>query len=82
MKSNCYNFKGNEKRRAGFIADEVEKIIPTIATAESMNYLELIPYLVGCIQTLNTEMLNIRGCIQTLNTEMNMLKKELREKKS
>jgi hypothetical protein len=55
IKSYCYNFKGNKKIRAGFIADEVQKIIPTIATPKSINYLELIPYLVGSIQKLNNE---------------------------
>ena len=55
MKSYSYNFKGNEKIRTGFIADEVSNIFPTIATSKTVNYIDIIPHMACAIQELQAE---------------------------
>jgi hypothetical protein len=61
-----YSFKNdtNKKEHYGFIAQDVEKVYPSLVTCEkignedgmkSVNYIELIPFLVAKIQDLQQE---------------------------
>lgn len=55
-----YRFKGNDKtQRIGLISQEVKQVIPNIVhtqgTTEKINYLEIIPLLIGSIKELKEE---------------------------
>jgi hypothetical protein len=55
-----YKFKGNDKtQRIGLISQEVKEVIPNIVNTEGItekiNYLELIPLLIGSIKELKEE---------------------------
>jgi hypothetical protein len=57
LKPKSYKFKGKSKTRFGLISQEVQKIFPELVSDaphdyQTMNYLDLIPHLVGCIQNL------------------------------
>ena len=60
LKPKQYNYKENEKLHFGFIAEDVEKIYPTLVsnrneTEKSLNYLEIIPLLVNKIKDLQNQ---------------------------
>ena len=54
-----YNFKGNKNKKAGFIAQEVEQVIPSIVSDndkyKAIAETKIIAYLVGAIQEFNVE---------------------------
>jgi hypothetical protein len=54
-----YRFKTQTKTRYGVIAQEIEKILPSLVTYNNeqaaVNYLELIPFLIGSIKELKEQ---------------------------
>jgi hypothetical protein len=57
---------GSRNQEPGFIAEDVEKIIPNVITykdgkAEGITYTKIIAYLVESIKSLNNEIKEIKG---------------------
>ena len=66
MNPKTYRFKGNDtKTRIGLISQEVKKVLPNLVhtqegKTESVNYLELIPLLIGSIKELQEEIEDLK----------------------
>ena len=64
LEPKSYRFKGNPKKRYGLVSQEVKEVIPDVVKVgcltEGVNYLELIPFLIGSIQKLETEVRELR----------------------
>lgn len=59
LRPKAYVFKGNQKRRFGLISQEAKRVLPDVVDQsgpfEKINYIDLIPHLIGCIQALKAE---------------------------
>jgi hypothetical protein len=59
-----YRFNDSDKERYGFISQEVKHILPECVNSdgkyESLNYVDMIPILVGAIQSLQNEVKNLK----------------------
>lgn len=66
-----YMFKGTHKVRFGLISQEVKEILPDLVNAEGpfekINYMDLIPHLVGCIQGLYSDVQKLRLQVKQLS---------------
>ncbi len=71
-----------EKRNVGFIAQEVEKIIPEIVIKDdslggySMSYSGVIPYLVEALKEQQKQIETLQNVILTMEEELSSLKKQ------
>lgn len=87
---NPVSFTMKDKLRFGFIAQEVQKILPEIVyKAENsdyltVNYTEIIPFLVKAIQkqkeqidSMNSEIQEQKKLIDSMNSEIQLLKEQL-----
>jgi hypothetical protein len=74
LKPKTYNFKGNSKNMAGLISQEVFDILPDLVDdtgkTQKLNYVELIPHLIGCISELHHEILELKK--QLLFSKLNL----------
>ena len=71
-----YTYKTDKKIHYGFIAQELETVLPELvvtkpdtsnsAQIKAINYLEIIPLLVGKLQKMQTEIDNLKLQIQTI----------------
>lgn len=59
LRPKSYLFKGNSNKHFGLIAQELETIIPELIrnsnNSKALNYIEIIPFLIGSIQELAAE---------------------------
>lgn len=72
IQTNQASIEAEKEFRAGLVAQEVEKIIPHIVKQDengirSINYIDLIPYLIEALKEQNVE-------IESLRNEINLLK--------
>jgi hypothetical protein len=68
LKPVAYNLKGKDKVDYGFIAQEVEKILPNVVTiapdnTKGLSYDEIIPLMTGNLQKLNAKVGQDKLCI-------------------
>lgn len=75
MKPKAYNFKKQkQQRRYGLIAQELEEVVPELVNSnqptKSVNYLELLPILIGSIQQLNEEVQCLKYDLQIANNKI------------
>ena len=59
LQPKTYKFIGNDKTRYGLIAQEVEAVLPELVNdrheSKAINYVELVPFLIGAVQQLKQE---------------------------
>ena len=59
LQPKTYKFLGNDKTRYGLIAQDLETILPELVNTthetKAVNYVELVPFLIGAIQQLKQE---------------------------
>ena len=59
LEPKTYKFVGKDKTRYGLVAQEVEAVIPELVGSEggnkAVNYMELVPFLIGAVQQLKQE---------------------------
>jgi hypothetical protein len=59
LQPKTYKFLGNDKTRCGLIAQDLETILPELVNTtyetKAVNYVELVPFLIGAIQQLKKE---------------------------
>ena len=64
LEPKSYRFKGNPKKRYGLVSQEVKEVIPDVVkvggTTEGVNYLELIPFLIGSIKKLEADVRELK----------------------
>ena len=69
-----YTFKGKQGKRYGVIAQEVEEILPEVVKytngQASVNYLELIPFLIGSIKELSEQVRCLQYDLQTASNKI------------
>ena len=70
-----YNFKGNKNKKAGFIAQEVEKEISEAVDNRnkdkiSLDYNTIIPYLVEVVKILNKKLDEKDNIISEMKTKV------------
>jgi hypothetical protein len=76
-----YYTEENMKNRAGFLAQEVKEIIPTAVKYDSISdiygidYIFMIPYLVGAIQEQQTQIETLQSVITAQEQDINDIKK-------
>ena len=75
MKPKAYNFKKQkQQRRYGLIAQELEEVVPELVNSnqptKSVNYLELLPILIGSIQQLNEEVQCLKYDLEIANNKI------------
>ena len=81
MRGDAFPSKGfNDKKQWGFIAQEVEKIMPELIHADkdgyrSMNYTGIIPLLTKAVQEQQTEMDKQQKEIDQLKAQLEMIMK-------
>jgi hypothetical protein len=80
MRGVSYNFKNNlDKKRLGFIAQEVEEILPELVIDrndyKSINYVEIIPVLVEAIKELKKENDNLKSSMNLILDRLDKLEK-------
>ena len=67
-----YRFKSDLKARYGVIAQELEKVLPNLVTQNTagikvVNYLELIPFLIGGIKSLSEQVTALQYDLEILS---------------
>jgi hypothetical protein len=59
LEPKTYKFVGKDKTRYGLVAQEVEAVIPELVGSKggnkAVNYMELVPFLIGAVQQLKQE---------------------------
>jgi hypothetical protein len=71
-----YNFKNNKEKRHGFIAQEVEKILPDIVIGgniKTINYIDIISILTKSIQEQQTQIEEHQKKIEELSQKINKI---------
>ena len=70
-----YNFINQPKQRYGLIAQEMEKVLPELVNttqgSKSVNYVELVPFLIGSIKELKEQ-------IQCMQCDMQMMQDKIK----
>tara|TARA_B110000977_G_C11084780_1_gene494244 strand:- start:956 stop:1594 length:639 start_codon:yes stop_codon:yes gene_type:complete len=66
-----FNWKGKEEREVGFIAQQVQKVLPEVVAEDKKSYLsvdysKVVPLLVGAIQEQNNLIRDLQGRINKL----------------
>jgi hypothetical protein len=82
-----YDWKNNEGRNYGFIAEEVAKVIPDIVKMDAENpeyatglsYQQIIPFTVEAVKELNETVERQQAMIDTLNAKLAALESELKK---
>lgn len=77
MQPKTYNFKRQRQQRYGLIAQELNTILPNLVNSTqptmSINYIELLPILIGSIKQLKEEMRNLRFDLDVANNKISRL---------
>jgi hypothetical protein len=72
LQPKTYKFMDNDKKRYGLIAQEVEAVLPELVDerhdSKAVNYVELVPFLIGAVQQLKQEIDWLRNESQIKST--------------
>ncbi len=83
-----YNYKGNNFRSLGFIAQEMEELVPEVVHQDSSEnhykgivYMELVPVLTKAIQEQNETIEDQQAELESQSKRLDAIQKELKELK-
>jgi hypothetical protein len=73
LQPKAYQFVNHPKQRYGVIAQELETVLPNLVNtthegSKSVNYIELIPFLIGSIKELKQQVQSLQSDVQMLQS--------------